>query len=461
MTTHKHLDVPSFKRSMKLFGALLITLSAITPASSIFIIAPGVVQQAGTGAFMSFIAAAVVSLLTAYVYAELSSAFPLTGGEYTIVGRILGPLPGFIVLGLNLITLVLIVTVIALGIANYIGVLFPNVSMIKAGIVTVIFTTLCAILNIRTNALITGAFLVIEMISLIVLASLGFLHVSRPLSELILNPVYLGNSGTLEPASYGLIGLATSVAIFAYNGYGNAVYLGEETHDAPKHIARAILWSLFASILAEGIPITAVLLGAPDLTTLFGSQNMFSDFIKVRGGDTLNTVMSLGIALAIVNANIAFVVLVARLLFSTGRDHVWTHPVNYALTRIHKRFHSPWVATLICGILACGACFIDFNLLLVITGTSIVIIYAALCLAALVGRHTQKTNHGHYRMPFYPLPPVLGLLALIYVIYANYMDEVVGRPSLWATLGIMLISSVYYFVILRRRGTWILRNPAD
>ena len=456
-----HLEVPSFKRSMKLIGALLITLSAITPASSIFIIAPGVVQQAGTGAFMSFVIGAVVSLLTAYVYAELSSAFPYTGGEYTIVGRILGPYPGFLILGLNLITLVLIVTVIALGIAAYIGVLFPGISMIPAGIVTVVFTTLCAILNIRTNAIITGAFLVIEMIALIVLAGLGFLHVSRPISEVILHPVHLGAGGVLEPTTFGLMGLATSVAIFAYNGYGNAVYLGEETHDAPRQIARAILWALLLSILAEAIPITAVLLGAPDLKTLFSSQNMFSDFIAIRGGNTLNTVMSLGIALAIINANIAFVVLVARLLFSTGRDRVWPHRANHALTRIHSRFHSPWVATLVCGVLACGACFIDFNLLLVMTGTSIVIIYAALCVASVVGRLTKKTDHAHYRMPFYPWPPVLGLVALAYVVYANYMDEAVGRPSLLATLVIMIISSAYYFIILRRRGSWALRGPHE
>jgi len=72
---------PSFSRNMKMIGCLLITLSSVTPASSIFIIVPGVVEQAGSGALISFAAAAFVSLLTAYVYAELASAFPLTGGN--------------------------------------------------------------------------------------------------------------------------------------------------------------------------------------------------------------------------------------------------------------------------------------------------------------------------------------------------------------------------------------------
>ena len=54
--------------------------------------------------------------MIALVYAELCSAFPLTGGEYAIVGRVLGPFPGFIVLGVNLLVLLLNISVIALGI---------------------------------------------------------------------------------------------------------------------------------------------------------------------------------------------------------------------------------------------------------------------------------------------------------------------------------------------------------
>src|SRR5271163_2748239 len=107
---------PTLNRSMKMLGNMLITVSVITPASSIFIIAPGVVHQAGSGAFLSFAAAAIVCICTAFVYAELSSAYPLAGGEYAIIGRVLGPFPGFIALGLNFVTLVLMVSEIALGI---------------------------------------------------------------------------------------------------------------------------------------------------------------------------------------------------------------------------------------------------------------------------------------------------------------------------------------------------------
>ena len=125
-----------------------------------------------------------------------------------------------------------------------------------------------------------------------------------------------------------MIGLAVSVAVFAYNGYGNAVYFAEETLDAPRNIARVILWALVITVFAETVPVTAMLLGASDLKALFGSSNMLGDFITERGGSTLGKVISLGIASAIFNASIACILNVHRAVttgtimtrFSTARS---------------------------------------------------------------------------------------------------------------------------------------------
>jgi amino acid transporter len=202
-----------------------------------------------------------------------------------------------------------------------------------------------------------------------------------------------------------------------------------------------------------------MLMGAPDLQVLLSSHTMITDFIRTRGGEEVSTVVSLGIAFAIINANIATIVLVGRQVYSTGRDHVWSPRINHAFTQVHSRFHSPWLATLIPGALAAAACFIGLDALLIITGTSLVVVYASLCVAVIAGRRSGKTSHGIYRMPLYPLPPIAGLCALAYVIYANYLDADVGRPSLIATGGMMTLAAGYYLAVLRRRGAWKPRDP--
>jgi len=448
------------RRRLKTLGTLLITLSAVSPASSVFIIAPGVIGGAGSGAFWSFLAAGVVGIFMAFVYAELSSAYPLAGGEYAIVARTLGHLPGFLVLGLMMITQLLIVAVIALGVGTYLSVLFPAVHGPTVAAVTCALAAVLAIFDIRLNAWVTGIFLAIEMLALVVVSALGLVHPARPFTDLLAHPVVADGAGVV-PASIGVIAVATSVAIFAYNGYGSAVYFGEETQDAPRGIARAILWALGVTVASELVPVTAVLLGAPDLVSLFGAPNQMSYFITARGGSTLNTVISLAVALAIINAVLAILLITSRLVFSSAREQAWPRSANRALSSVHRRFGTPWIATVATGAVCALLCYVDPQLLLVVTGTSIVAAYAALCLAAIVGRRNGSTARAAYRMPWFPAAPILALAALGYVVYQNALDEKIGRPSLLVTAGIVLASLLYYLGALRRRGTWILHGPED
>jgi amino acid transporter len=448
------------KQSMRVMGVLLLTLSSVTPASSVFVIVPGVIAQAGTGAFLSLLAGAAVGVAMAFVYAELSSAFPLTGGEYAILGRTLMPLTGFMILGLNGFGGMLSVAALAVGASEYLGAVIPGASPVPVGIAITVLATLLCVLNVRTNAWITGAFLLLEVVALAVLAALGFGHIVRPISELFLHPVLL-NGGTLSPVSIAAIGLATSVSTFAYNGFGAAVYFGEEMHEAPRLIGRTILWALAVTVGLELIPVTAVLLSAPNLKSFLGSQNPFVDFVLGTGGPLLNKAIGLGVALAIVNAVIATVLMNARFFYSTGRDGVWTKGINRALTITHPRFHSPWVATLLAGITAAAACFIPLEQLLTLNAAGIVIMYLLLCLGTIAGRRTGTTSHGYYRMPLHPAAVVFGLVALTYILYANWLDPGDGRTSVIVSAAAMVLSAAYYFVVLKRRGDWILRGPGD
>jgi amino acid transporter len=251
------------------------------------------------------------------------------------------------------------------------------------------------------------------------------------------------------------------VAIFSYNGYGSAVYFGEETRDANRGIARAILWALVITIAAELLPVTAVLLSAPSLPDLFGAENIMSYFITTRAGSGVNTAISLAVALAILNAVLAIILITSRMVFSTGRDAAWPKVASKALATIHPRFGTPWIATIVVGVVGAAFCFVDEQFLLVVTGTTIVVVYASLCLGVISGRRNGSTAHAAYRMPLFPLAPILALAALAYVVYENALDPKIGRPSLFVSIGIGVVSALYYVFVVRRKGTWVLRGPDD
>jgi L-asparagine transporter-like permease len=63
-------------------------------------------------------------------------------------------------------------------------------------------------------------------------------------------------------------------------------------------------------------------------------------------------------------------------------------------------------------------------------------------------------------MPWFPLAPVLTLIALVGVVIVNWQDSAQGRPGLIATAVQMAASALYYWFVLRRRKNgWIVTEP--
>ncbi|WP_010160716.1 APC family permease [Sphingomonas sp. PAMC 26617] len=446
---------PSITRTLGPVAVLFLTLSAATPASSVFAIVPGVLHVAGTGALLAMLLGALVCIGTAFIYAELSSAWPVAGGEYVMVERTMGPLAGFVVLGLNAVNNVLFLPVVALGVADVLATFWPAIPAVPVAIVVIVLSTLVSIFDIRFNAILTGAFLAIELLVLGIVALLGLQAPVRGVAALLLHPVAAGG-----PVTLAQIGVATTIAIFAFNGYGLAVYFGEDLHDAPRRIARVILLSFVLIFAAEVVPLAAILVGTHDLAAVLTGADPFGAFARARGGAVLGNWMAAGVALAMVNAAIVTVLACARFFFSTGRDGCWGRPIDRLMCAIHPRYGSPWAGTLLVGAMGVGLCFVPLPLLLVCSGGELVVIYAAIALAALAGRHRGTSAHTLYRMPAFPLIPVVTLVALVGVAIVNAGDPEAGRPGLLSTGAVMILSAAYYWVVLRRRpGGWTVVDP--
>ena len=264
LPTPARSNAPSSRVSLALGvgGNVLITLSGISPASSVFILGGAALAAYGTGVFWGFAIAGVISLLIAFCYAELASRHPVAGGDYSLVSRTLGPAAGVAIFFVGLVTLPLIVAVFALGVADYLGVAIGGLDPVGTAVVVTVLATVTACLNIRTNAWVTGAFLFIEMAALALLTVLGLIHVERPLTAL-LDPqaIDASTSGTGPARHRRPACIAVTQGIFSYNGYGGAVYFAEETKNATPHHRPGRALERVITILAEIIPLAAILLG--------------------------------------------------------------------------------------------------------------------------------------------------------------------------------------------------------
>jgi amino acid transporter len=439
------------------FGALMITLSGLSPSIGVFIVGSDVIRQAGTGVFVCFVAAALVGVLMANVYAELVSAFPDTGGEYTILGKTLGPTAGFAALGLLLLGFTIGLALSALGVADYLRVVAPGLQATPTAIVLVIAVTAIAVLNIQINALVTGIFLSLEVLSLVALTGLGFLHPHRGLSAVI-HPVALGAGLKLAPTALAVMGAAAAGALYAFNGYGGVVSIAEEMHEAHKRVAGVIFGALGVAALLQLAPMLSVLIGAPDLAALIHAPSPVPYFVSLTGGPAVAVAVSLAVAIAIFNAMIAVALMAGRQLYSTGRDGVWTASLNRAFSAIHPRLNSPWIATLTMGAVTLLWCFLPLRILVILIAGGTVCVYAGLCLAVLAGRRNGSTRHAGYRMPLFPAIPILALLCLGGVAWTSLSDQD-GRLGMMSSLGVIVACALLYWLVLRQRGGWAHRGP--
>ena len=154
------------RRVMGPFGALLLTLAVLSPGLGVFIVGNDMLHQAGSGTIACLLAATGLGAAVAALYAELGSAFPHAGAEYTLAGRLLGSPAGFAMLAVYLVALPIGMAVSGLGIADYLGDIFPGLGERQMAVPAILAAVLIAACSIRLNATVTGLLVAAEVAAL-------------------------------------------------------------------------------------------------------------------------------------------------------------------------------------------------------------------------------------------------------------------------------------------------------
>jgi amino acid transporter len=431
------------KPTLSVFDVVAITVSAVTPASSVFVIAPFAIQQAGSGVFLAFVMAGLLALMFAFCYAELGRAHNSAGGEYVYAKRVFGGMAGYATFLTVLVMLLFIPPVLATGAATYLNnALGTKFDSQTVALVIVVCSYGLGILNIKLNAWITGTCLLLEVAALLVIVVIGFGNPVQPASVLF-QPQIVEN-GVLHLAPWALVVGAVGIGLFSYNGYGPAVLLAEDMKCGGKGVHKAVLWSL-GLVVIELVPITALLIGAPSLSAMISSPDPIGYLLTSHGNETLSRLVSAGIFLSVFNAIVAIVIQIGRVVFSSGRDALWTPTINKLFTRIHPRWDSPWLATLF---LAIPSALLSFSSNLAdLTSFSVLLImlvYLVVALSALMSRVLLRDREHPYRMPLWPLPALLAVIGagylLVTLIYAASVRDIM------IILGLLALSVIFYCI---------------
>ncbi len=243
------------QRVVGLPGAILLGLGSIL-GTGVFVslgLAAGIV---GPGVVLAVALAAVVATANGLSSAQLAAAHPVSGGTYEYGYQFLNPYLGFTAGTMYMVAKSASAATAALGCAGYIWHMTGmdagdyGVRGLAVGI-TLTITALVASGMRRSNVANT-AVVSLTILSLVAFVVFGWVGLDSAVASanLALDGVFDGPVNLLH---------ATALMFVAYTGYGRIATLGEEVKDPAKTIPKAVIATLFVSmVLYVSVSATAV-----------------------------------------------------------------------------------------------------------------------------------------------------------------------------------------------------------
>jgi basic amino acid/polyamine antiporter, APA family len=432
------------KRSLGLWQLTAIGIGGIIGAG-IFTLAGEVAnEKAGPAVLISFLIAGIASAAAAFSYAEFAGLIPKAGSAYTYGYAVLGEVIGWLIGWDLLLEYTAIVAVVAIGISGYFNNLLeflhldlPTWMLGAPGKapgtkVDLFAVLLCLLIAFILNQGMKSAarfetflvYLKVAIVLLVIIVGATFVH-----------------TGNFEPffpfgANGAFAGAAT--VFFAVFGYDAMSTAAEESHDAQKHMPKAILWSLAISMVLYVLA-CLVLTGMVNFRDIDSEAAFSSAFAKV-GLPSLGAVISVGAIVGILTVMFTFMLGVTRVWFSMSRDGLlpaWfakTHPVRKVPSRI------TWIVGIASAFIA-G--FLPIKEAAELTNIGILLAFVVVCAAVVVLRYKRPDLPRGFRCPGMPIVPLLGAGFSLWLV--TFLEPVTWmRFGVWFAIGIAIYFAYSY-----------------
>ncbi len=397
----------------------------------------------------TWIVGGLVTLIGALCYAELAAAHPHAGGEYHFLSRAFGrPVAMLFGWARGSVIQTGAIAAVAFVLGDYATQLWPlgpHGTAIYAALAILLLTGLNIVGTVqskRTQIAIT--FVEIGAIGAIILLGLfvgGEAVAAPPVSE-------PGSAGSAA------LGMAMIFVLLTYGGWNEAAYLSGELRDAPRKIAQVLVIGT-AVITALYVLANLALLNILSLEGLRASSAVATDMMRAVGGEPGALLVSVAIVAAAFSTLNATIFTGARVYYAMARDLT-------LLPRVAEwdaRGRTPANGLVLQAVVA---------LLLVVLGSATrdgfqamvdytaPVFWAFLLLvgiALFVLRWREPDRELPFRVPLYPLTPILFCLSCAYMLHASLAYT--GRGAL---LGLAVVAAGAPLLLFRRR---IAGSPAS
>ncbi len=392
------------KRSLGLMGAASVSIGAIIGAG-IFVLSGVASGLAGPAVILSFTIAGIVAFLTALSSAELSSFITESGGSYIYTHKAFGKFWGYLVGWMQSFDYIVGASAVSIGFAAYFA-YFIGISQSQGVIILVgsLLPIVLMIVNFRgikeasgMNNLLVGlkvtALVLFIMVGGVFLVSRGDFSNYEPLFP-------MGAKGVLSGAA---------IIFFAFVGFNTVTVIAEEVKDPEKNVPRAIMLAfIICTFLYIGV--SSVSVGLVNWKILGTSEAPLEDAMKAAT-DNIFLLKFISISALFATASVVMSSIMggSRALFAMARQHV----IPGMLAGISKN-GIPTFTVMLSGIVIAAIVVVsrgNLDWLASIFNFGTLMTYFFINLSVVRLREKMPHATRTFKVPFYPIPPILGVLS--------------------------------------------------
>ena len=433
------------------FGTFQLTMFGVgaTVGTGIFFVLQEAVPDAGPAVIVSFLIAGLAAGLSALCYAEMASAIPVSGSTYSYAYHAMGELVAMVIAACVLLEYGVAASAVAVGWSGYfnelldktVGTTIPDSLSYSPipydgtnGLVNlpaIVLVAMCTMLLIRGASESAKVNTVMVLIKLSVLVMFIVIGLTAFEADRFDNFWASGSAG---------ISAAAGTIFFSFIGLDAVSTAGEEVRDPQRALPRAIIGALII-VVTVYVLVAIAGVGAQPLEE-FSSPDQESAGLSVileniTGNAGAGTILAAGAVISIFSVTLVSLYGQTRILFAMGRDRML--PDKFA--EVNPRTLTPTFNTIVVGVVvAIIAGFVPSDYLWDTVSIGTLMAFSTVAIGVLVLRRTQPDLERPFKVPGYPVTPVLTVAACVYVLS--------GLAAItWVIFGVWLaIVMAFYFL---------------
>lgn len=385
------------------------------------------------GVIQLWLIGGAVSLLGALCYAELATAYPHVGGNYYYLKRAFGSSVAVLFAWARMTVIQTgSIALLAFVFGDYASQLLPLSGYSPAiyAAAAVVLLTLLNIIGLRQSKRLQNWLAMGLVLGLLLVICVG------------LSASAAAHSPVAPSESRSSWGLGLVFVLLSYGGWNEAAYISAEIQNPQRNIVRSLLWSI-GIITGLYLLINLAYLKGLGVAGMANSQAVAADLLRQSWGAPGAAFVSLLVVIATLGSINATIFTGARTSFALGQD---VAPLRW-LGHWHPHPSSPTTAYLLQGGIALALIGLGtftrrgFETMVDYTAPIFWLFFLLSTLSLIVLRIKEPDRPRPFRVPLYPLVPLLFCAICGYLLYSSLIFTGIG-----AIIGVVVVLLGFPFV---------------